>query len=401
MIILAKTNNPKATIKNMILSFLENGHIEVNGKQSDELFIFINSVSMIIDIVQFMELPKELYKVVCANTAENKDKLKIIDAEIDLNFLKNKKINFITSTAFLGCDFYSKNGIKIIVTDVHKKFSMLDVNTQILQINGRIRDKENPFNDLLIHVSNFKYQDEETDNLINEKFAMSKKIEREFSNDIIDVQKYNISRIRDFYLKYDPANNIMKFDDVKYKAELLKNNVYSIHYKEPDELLKEYKSQNVSSGNVFYIIRENESIKNAIKERTLKEYYELYESIKDQYFNLSKSVLESEIRKRDIDIPEEVNVLGITKIRALKYSKPQIKTEMIFESNEFKIAVLACIRDQINTKRGYTSDEIKTLLNSIYERLNVKKKATAKELERYVKIKTKRLGSKLVYLIEL
>lgn len=401
MIILAKTNNPKATIKNMILSFLESGHIEVNGKQSDELFIFINSVSMIIDIVQFMELPKELYKVVCANTTENKDKLKIIDAEIDLNFLNNKKINFITSTAFLGCDFYSENGIKIIVTDVHKKFSMLDVNTQILQINGRIRNKENPFNDLMIHVSNFKYQDEEADNMINEKLAMSKKIEREFPNDVIDVQKYNISRIRDFYLKYDPVNNKMKFDDVKYKAELLKNNVYTIHYKEPDELLKEYKSQNVSSGNVFYIIRENESIKNAIKERTLKEYYELYDSIKDQYFNLSKSVLESEIRKRDIDIPEEVNVLGITKIRALKYSKPQIKTEMIFESKEFKIAVLACIREQINSKRSYTSDEIKKLLNSIYERLNVKKKATAKELERYVKTKTKRLGSKLVYLIEL
>ena len=65
-----------------------------------------------------------------------------------------KKFNFITSTAFKESDFYSDSGLVFIVSDVHKKSTMLSIDTDIKQINGRIRTASNPFRNFIVHIYN-------------------------------------------------------------------------------------------------------------------------------------------------------------------------------------------------------------------------------------------------------
>ncbi|HCM19766.1 MAG TPA: hypothetical protein DIC46_03120 [Porphyromonadaceae bacterium] len=397
VILLAKTNKPKVTAKNVILSFLEKGYIELNGKRAEELFVFINSVSMIIDIINNMELPKELYKVICANTQENKEKLEQIGAEIDLDFMNNKKINFITSTAFLGCDFYSDNGLKIIVTDTNKRYSMLDVNTQILQINGRIRNDDNPFRNMLLHISNFKF-DSTGDSELNDKYEMSVKIAGEYIKESDGVKKYYRKLKDELFLK-ETKNGDLVFNDIRYKAEKLKNNVYNVQYINPEELKEEYKDYGISSR--FYLIKEDDTIKSIIKDKTKKDYYELYETAKNMRFSFEMSYypLLADIKKKDNQIPEEVDCLGIDKIRALRYSKPKIREEVNFRSDEFKEAVMDKLK-LVLKKEVYSSDEIKDILNEIYIGLGMKRKAKASDIKLFVDAQEKKTGTKRGYFIE-
>ena len=55
---------------------------------------------------------------------------------------------------FYGADFHSKAGLVIVVSEGYAKSSLLDISTDILQITGRVRTKENPFKDIILHIYN-------------------------------------------------------------------------------------------------------------------------------------------------------------------------------------------------------------------------------------------------------
>ncbi len=53
-----------------------------------------------------------------------------------------KKLNFITSTAFEGSDFYDENGKIYIISDGSRSHTKIDILTQLHQIAGRIRNSK-------------------------------------------------------------------------------------------------------------------------------------------------------------------------------------------------------------------------------------------------------------------
>uniref|UniRef100_UPI001CCD9A89 hypothetical protein n=1 Tax=Vibrio vulnificus TaxID=672 RepID=UPI001CCD9A89 len=90
-------------------------------------------------------LPEEV-KIICGNNDVNKKKLD--GFSIDDATGKNKTFTFCTKTVFYGADFHSKAGLVIVVSEGYAKSSLLDISTDILQITGRVRTKENPFKDI-------------------------------------------------------------------------------------------------------------------------------------------------------------------------------------------------------------------------------------------------------------
>lgn len=123
---------------NIILDHLD------NTKEGNPYF-FYNSLKGIVNIVKRLKRQKVIankdIRIVCSPTNKNKKYLKD-----NLNLTIGKasdaptKINFITSTAFEGVNFYDPNGVTYIISDKNSDFTKYDIVTTVPQIIGRIRD---------------------------------------------------------------------------------------------------------------------------------------------------------------------------------------------------------------------------------------------------------------------
>lgn len=122
----------------------------LNGELDSNAYFFVNSVRTINKVV------KALIKLKLVTH----DRVNLIVAEGNSpNFKVNlgksysigkppnidqipKKLNFITSTAFEGSDFYDENGKIYIVSDGSRSHTKIDILTQLHQIAGRIRNSK-------------------------------------------------------------------------------------------------------------------------------------------------------------------------------------------------------------------------------------------------------------------
>ena len=129
-----KCNKPLNGIKNIIQDHLVNSYTQIGKGKAKELYVFLNSVNAIKDIIDDLNLDNSQIKVVCSDTNANREKLDTIKISSALDV--NKPITFITSKAFMGADFYSTSGLIIIVSCNNKKSTMLDIATDITQISG-------------------------------------------------------------------------------------------------------------------------------------------------------------------------------------------------------------------------------------------------------------------------
>ena len=147
-----KTDHPFTIVANIIKNHKMGHPFEINGQKVKEFFFFVNSVTAINGIIKASNLTPDEVKIICGKTEMNKLKLgqfKFEDARG-----ANKTFTFCTKTVFYGADFYSDAGLAIIVSDGFAKSTLLDISTDIVQITGRIRTKENPFKNIILHIYN-------------------------------------------------------------------------------------------------------------------------------------------------------------------------------------------------------------------------------------------------------
>ena len=127
----------------------------------EQYFFFINSVKQINAIIK--DLPDGLQNqmcIVCTIKESNRETLGDLIALVG-STRNLKRYNFLTKRAYYGCDIDSQRGLSIVVTDVNIGTTLLDVNTDIIQITGRIRNEENPFKNTLVHIYNELPEDKE------------------------------------------------------------------------------------------------------------------------------------------------------------------------------------------------------------------------------------------------
>lgn len=116
----------------------------------DNVYIFVNSVKMIEKAVKsLMKTAKITHEDVNLIISEgNSSRTKVnLGKKFEITQPPTKpehikKINFITSTAFEGADFYDENGKIFIISDGTYSHTKIDIMTQMHQIAGRIRNSK-------------------------------------------------------------------------------------------------------------------------------------------------------------------------------------------------------------------------------------------------------------------
>ena len=122
-------------------------------KKVEQLFIFLNSVTTIKQVIDTLELEEDEVKVCCAQRQRNRLILGRFKRESAI--APNKKINFFTKKSFQGCNLFSNNGLIIVASDVHRTQTLVDITTTMEQISGRLRENDeyhNIFRNTMVHI---------------------------------------------------------------------------------------------------------------------------------------------------------------------------------------------------------------------------------------------------------
>jgi hypothetical protein len=215
----------------MILNYKMNQPYEIDSIKAQEYYFFINSVTAINTIIEDAGLQNEEVKVICANNSKNRGILNGIEiSEVD-NF--TKPFTFCTKSVFYGADFYSKSGLIVIVSECRNKNTMLDIATDIQQIAGRIRDIDNPFKGIILHVYNTgigNMTEQEFQSYLNAKIESAEGIIELYNSDTTKYRgkKSLIERInmenKDELALYNETDktvtlNTLKISHMNYKFE--------------------------------------------------------------------------------------------------------------------------------------------------------------------------------------
>ena len=113
----------------------------INGTRKGNPYFFYNSVLGIINIAKCLKKIKADYSIICSRSSKTREFLRKYSLRACLPN-EVSKINFITSTAFEGVDFYDPDGVTYIICDANYKASRYSLTTTIPQIVGRLRDSK-------------------------------------------------------------------------------------------------------------------------------------------------------------------------------------------------------------------------------------------------------------------
>lgn len=248
---LRQTNKPYTMAANIINDYRLHGFYELKGHKSTEAFFFINSVRDIASILKHCNLRNDEVRIICADNDENREKL--IGYDISNSRSPNKMYNFITSKSFEGADYFSETGICFVVSSASNPHTQASIDTDIPQIAGRIRTKDNPFRNHLVHIFNTTYKKlnldmtyeqmeaktlealqtaQETVNLFNS--TTNKKVK----DNLRDNLKHDLNSL---YMKYDKQNDEFIINDILPKLELYNFKVNQEIYKNGASVAKAYK----------------------------------------------------------------------------------------------------------------------------------------------------------------
>ena len=374
----------------------EQGLLMPNGNHSHTAYFFINSVSLIKKILDNAKLPEEQVRVICSKKDTNRKALSgyPIGSALD----PEKKFNFITSTAFKGSDFYSDSGLVFIVSDVHKKSTMLSIDVDVKQINGRIRTVSNPFRNFIVHIYNVDKSlltKEEFEALVAEKTVTTNNLIDIFSTCDSPSHRKSFKESlkednKDHYLRFGKDGSPV-FNEYLVKNDWRKWETSHAIYCDGHSIREAYQDAGISlKGDQVYdstpyhlsgTTRFKPLCIAYIKGDSDREYIAAIEPlVKLAYESLGESKMKSLcFRKKDVQ-------------KALTDTAPAI-----LESLESKI------QSGFEVGKSYTLADAKTTLASIYAELGLKKTAKATDLKKYFTIRNfkKRIDENSTGMIEI
>lgn len=383
-----KTNKPYNAVVNIINRYKSGDSPFVNGIKSDEAYFFINSVRAITDIIENAGLKQNEVKIVCADNAENRKKLG--DFEINKALDPNKPFTFITSTAFVGCDFYSEKGVVFIVSNCNSNTTLLDVSTDIFQIAGRIRTKTNPFKNVIFHIYNTSTAEtskEEFERAIDVKRKQTISLIRDWNNVESDTKEWIKKRINEEseadYAFYDEIEDKLVFNDFKLKSEKFRYDIINNLYANGISIREAYMKAgfDVSEAQQYEKFTDEFIIK-ATKKQSFNELCLEYVELASQEDYGSKFRMMAIAEEYPL-ISQAYRELGAEKIIALGCNQTKIKNEILTNSPEAKNAVLFELKKVIKAGDKITNTELKVVIQSVYNKLGIKKTAKASDINEY------------------
>ena len=378
---------------------------------SYEGVIFLNSVTEICHILGKYITKKKLIKpddvtVICADNKKHLDELHSVHKKLNITRTIPKMGDphttwtFVTRTAFEGVDFYSPSASTYVIANYNVSSLSLDIASDIPQIIGRQRRKDNPFRNTL-HLF---YKDNKQQ-LCNNEFVASQNLKMQESLRQIAIWQSAPADCKERALKninicikdnpYDqyitttsgvPMINNLLIVSERYCFDVIKNhhqwfimssNAYGRAYSMPVQELKDKLSKPQSLADALRVAYDYF----VCADKTLAiEYFimlrnEGYNEIGYYYSNLS---------------PDRIKACG--------FNSTKLDAEISNNNAYHNIAMHLLQYFELNGV--YTREEVKGKLQMIYNELGLKLTAKATDLEKYVNcIKCKKNGSRAYKLL--
>ena len=378
-----RCNDVETTVINMIAQ-----HIESKNKAN--LYFFINSIDFINNVCKTLNLDDDAARMICSkdNTAKKVLSISSITSE-------PKKVNFITSTAFEGCDLLDTEGLTIIVSEGNKTHTLVDISTSLVQICGRIRNSKH--NGTVYHLySSTRYTDitvEENEQRKQQGIKEAYHVIEQFNK--LDAYSYGIIKeVDSLYLykndgKWEFDENAVLID--MYNFEMC-NGIYSFR----NILNEEYKAKgyNVNELSDFAErIKQTNKAVNDTKKYSFKDYVQTIkeEQSKDApEFNMYLQAIKEQAFIKYPFLKDAISKLGFGTMGTLNYNQKAIKKELINLSKDtvnrktYQMAKLL----QIISGDFYTNEQLKDKLTEIYKTVGINKAAKASDLNEWFETKT-------------
>lgn len=416
-----KTRYPAETCTKIVKDYLD-------GVNFGNAHIFVNSVDFILKVVSNVAKDRNMttgqiydsIKIVCGDTELNKGKIlnritKLSDERIMKNITKEnlalemdeilinglkelekykkapigsinspvKKINFYTSTAFMGADVFDKDGQIFVVTDDMKPNTTIDISTSFVQIIGRIRDYQS---DKIIYIysknryiseekskaqflldqqrrAKFREEWEQTFNTMTfENFVDGARIPELETIGYLNLDKKTKTLTYDKYLQWHDERNfrIAHLQSGKINSPLIRSDKHDVIIK------------TVSSEEDVQPLEEQ--IKRKANKRTT------FQALFNRYIQLKDSLtlfpdLPNRISYLEMYEPllyDAYTLLGETRVKELQYKRREIEREVGIRKN---IMQRKKIFRLLNLKIGdvYTASELDTICTNVQNKLHLTK----------------------------
>ena len=358
-----------------------------------------SSVNGILNVVRHCGLTPADTDIICAETDENVEALKNMGfriGRIPLRGEKRKMFTLCTSTAYMGMDFYGEDTCTFVFADCKQVNTAVDIRTELVQICGRERLKENLFRKTVIFIHNDWNGDidlEEKLSAVVRKNRMSVETMELFNQPDLskETREYLVNLVkrekkaagdRLNYTYWDESSQRFRINELSILSDEYEARVqYSIYHDGT------YVMRNLQKEQTFAVCdRGNlavaEHVKNMVLKTTFAEKMEAYcnERQREEGNIFLIDYLTTQMERNDPRLKVYYDALGPERIRALGYKEKNLQEELNVKKADTRIRIAL---DKV-IRRGdeRTSDEWKRLLGKVYQELGVKKSAVRTQLEK-------------------
>ena len=333
---------------------------DINGemKKVEQLFIFLNSVTTIKQVIDTLELEEDEVKVCCAQRQRNRLILGRYKQESAI--APNKKINFFTKKSFQGCNLFSNNGLIIVASDVHRTQTLVDISTTMEQISGRLRENDeyhNIFRNTMVHIFS-------TNNSVmsQEEFEAEMSRKEDAAVRLLSLQKKADEKELNALIKrVNIENDILSIED----GRLVRNELKKKAFIRKQKIREAYKD----GINLRAAYNKSEKFVQAKQEYWNKFDSQLARAVTISYEKLLKDYLDHPSEQYEIEYPEFKDIkryLKETEMNSCRWNK-----EKMLKKVEDKQKLQQAFR-AIYKKGAFISDkEMKHLLSEQFQRLGI------------------------------
>lgn len=365
---------------------------------SDELegnyYFFVNSVSFIEKILKNCDLNNTNCRVIYSD-----DNRRVLTVKRGKTTDPPKRINFLTKTAFQGCDIYDEDGKICILSDGNLAHTLIDISTQFLQIAGRIRNSK--YKDAIFHIyTNTRYTGLASYKEFKAMVERSIKEDDSFFEDILKLKPENKMKAAEGKLTYytvDMIAGTIEPDKNKQKIDLYNYKILNEVYISKVNLGNEYKKNGLST-NLWHTDHSNPEIlpmddvtnfKHTVI--TLKDMCKgnlLFGDFDNYEFDSYKAAA---CRQYNF-LNQALQLLGFEGIEKSNYGVTNIKKKIFRLTNTrtSETSDLQVISRFFETNKLFkttgafiTIDSFKKALNGYYKELGIQKKATSNDVDNY------------------
>ena len=389
---LQQTNKPYALVANIINAYKRDGFItSEEGIRSHEAFFFINSVTDIVAILKHCNLSNDEVRIVCACNEENEKKLNFQGYTISNSRSPNKMFNFITSKSFEGADYHSKTGLCFVVSTQSNPHTQASIDTDIPQIAGRIRTKDNPFRNFMVHIFNTNYKKlnldmtyEQMEAKTNAALEKAQKTVEFFNSaedkDVKDNLRDNLMKnLNKWYMSYDSIKDEFLLNDILPKLELYNYMVNQRIYKDGISVSKGYEDNGIETTVADYL-KVDDSI--STKKISFKEAFLQYAKIVSEDPHSPALLL---LEQQQPLIGEAYHKLGVDRVRNLRYTKKSIEAalECLDKDNTKEQKLAQLMVKLIPTATTITVANVLDKMSQAYNEIGISKKPKTKDLHQW------------------